>query len=194
MKQITFKLLFLTKDLALAQEEVQKWPVTLLDCYFLASSIRDLLKLKEDITKERDQLLSEVVKLRQSLTQATQQQQDTERAKNEADQSILQVCTDHHVVILGFMLNHSPLLQMIFIDQYATTCSFTSQTFSGVLTKESVVNHFYIFFYFQAMSFAKCIVMYQLLAQLPNTLNEAKVPLPESQFSLILDMWVFSAL
>uniref|UniRef100_A0A8C0EKF3 Cilia and flagella associated protein 58 n=1 Tax=Bubo bubo TaxID=30461 RepID=A0A8C0EKF3_BUBBB len=54
-------------------------------------NIQDLLKLKEEITKERDQLLSEVVKLRQSLTQATEQQQDTERAKNEADQSIMQL-------------------------------------------------------------------------------------------------------
>uniref|UniRef100_A0A663MIC3 Cilia and flagella associated protein 58 n=1 Tax=Athene cunicularia TaxID=194338 RepID=A0A663MIC3_ATHCN len=54
-------------------------------------NIQDLLKLKEEITKERDQLLSEVVKLRQSLTQATEQQQDAERAKNEADQSIMQL-------------------------------------------------------------------------------------------------------
>lgn len=148
MKQITFKLLFLTKDLALAEEEEQKGPVMLPDYYFLASSIRDLLKLKEEITKERDQLLSEVVKLRQGLTQATEQQQDTERAKNEADQSIMQVCTDHQVVILGFVLNHTPLLQLISIDYYATTSSFTSQRFSGVLTKDSVVNGFYIFLYF----------------------------------------------
>uniref|UniRef100_A0A8B9ZG90 Cilia and flagella associated protein 58 n=1 Tax=Anas platyrhynchos TaxID=8839 RepID=A0A8B9ZG90_ANAPL len=62
------------------QEEV-KGLVTLSDYCFLASSIRDLLKLKEEITKERDQLLSEVVTLRQSLTQATEQQQDTERGK-----------------------------------------------------------------------------------------------------------------
>ncbi|NXE54423.1 CFA58 protein, partial [Casuarius casuarius] len=54
-------------------------------------NVRDLLKFKEDITKERDQLLSEVVKLRESLTQATEQQQDTERAKTEADQSIMQL-------------------------------------------------------------------------------------------------------
>uniref|UniRef100_A0A8C8AGH3 Cilia and flagella associated protein 58 n=1 Tax=Otus sunia TaxID=257818 RepID=A0A8C8AGH3_9STRI len=54
-------------------------------------NIQDLLKLKEEITKERDQLLSEVVKLRQSLTQVTEQQQSTERAKNEADQSIMQL-------------------------------------------------------------------------------------------------------
>ncbi|KAM6265398.1 cilia- and flagella-associated protein 58 [Porphyrio hochstetteri] len=54
-------------------------------------NIRDLLKLKEEVTKERDQLLSEVVTLRQSLTEATEQQQDTERAKTEADQSIMQL-------------------------------------------------------------------------------------------------------
>ncbi|KFZ54081.1 Coiled-coil domain-containing protein 147, partial [Podiceps cristatus] len=54
-------------------------------------NIQDLLKLKEEVTKERDQLLSEVVKLRQSLTQVTEQQQATERAKTEADQSIMQL-------------------------------------------------------------------------------------------------------
>ncbi|NWX19361.1 CFA58 protein, partial [Aegotheles bennettii] len=54
-------------------------------------NIQDLLKFKEKITKERDQLLSEIVKLRQSLTEATEQQQDAERAKNEADESIMQL-------------------------------------------------------------------------------------------------------
>lgn len=84
--------------------------MTLLDYYFLAFSIQDLVRLKDEIAKERDQLLSEVVKLRQSLTQATEQQQEAERAKNEADESLIQVCTNHQVVILGFVLNHSPLL------------------------------------------------------------------------------------
>ncbi|XP_050813955.1 cilia- and flagella-associated protein 58 isoform X1 [Gopherus flavomarginatus] len=51
-------------------------------------NIRDLLRFKEEVTKERDQLLSEVVKLRENLIQATEQQQETERAKNEAEQSI----------------------------------------------------------------------------------------------------------
>lgn len=64
----------------------------MLDYYFISSSIRDLLRFKEEVTKERDQLLSEVVKLRESLVQATEQQQETERAKNEAEQSIAQVC------------------------------------------------------------------------------------------------------
>ncbi|KFP39182.1 Coiled-coil domain-containing protein 147, partial [Chlamydotis macqueenii] len=53
--------------------------------------IQNLLKFKEEITKERDQLLSEVVELRQSLTQATEQQQDIEKTKNEAEQTILQL-------------------------------------------------------------------------------------------------------
>ncbi|KFR00894.1 Coiled-coil domain-containing protein 147, partial [Opisthocomus hoazin] len=54
-------------------------------------NILDLLKRKEEVTKERDQLFSEVVKLRQSVTQVTEQQQDTEKAKNKADQSIMQL-------------------------------------------------------------------------------------------------------
>ncbi|NXJ90815.1 CFA58 protein, partial [Corythaixoides concolor] len=54
-------------------------------------NIQDLLKVQEETTRERDQLLSEVVKLRQSLSQATEQQQDTERAKNKADQTVMQL-------------------------------------------------------------------------------------------------------
>ncbi|XP_064229964.1 cilia- and flagella-associated protein 58 isoform X2 [Aotus nancymaae] len=54
------------------------------------SNIQDLLKFKEEVTKERDQLLSEVVKLRESLAQTTEQQQATERSKEEAEQAISQ--------------------------------------------------------------------------------------------------------
>ncbi|EGW12677.1 Coiled-coil domain-containing protein 147 [Cricetulus griseus] len=54
------------------------------------SNIRDLLKFKEEVTKERDQLLSEVVKLRENLVQTTEQQQETERAKEDAQQTINQ--------------------------------------------------------------------------------------------------------
>ncbi|NWR74985.1 CFA58 protein, partial [Centropus unirufus] len=57
----------------------------------MEQDIQDLLKRQEEITKERDQLLSEVVELRQSLTQATELQQATERAKNEADQAVMQL-------------------------------------------------------------------------------------------------------
>lgn len=90
--------------------------MTLLDYYFLASSVEDLLRLQEEVTEERDQLLSEIVELRQSLTEITEQQQETEKAKNEAEQSVLQVCTDHQVVILGFVLSLSPHLQLIYSD------------------------------------------------------------------------------
>lgn len=45
------------------------------------------------MTKERDQLLSEVVKLRENLAQTTEQQQETERAKEDAEQTINQVCS-----------------------------------------------------------------------------------------------------
>ncbi|NXE88499.1 CFA58 protein, partial [Menura novaehollandiae] len=57
-------------------------------------NVEDLLKLQEEVTNERDQLLSEVVKLRQSFTEVTEQQQETEQAKNEAEQSILQLQQD----------------------------------------------------------------------------------------------------
>lgn len=58
---------------------------------FFCFSIRDLLKFKEEVTKERDQLLSEVVKLRESLAQTTEQQQETERCREVAEQAISQV-------------------------------------------------------------------------------------------------------
>lgn len=43
------------------------------------------------MTKERDQLLSEVVKLRESLAQTAVQQQDTERSREEVEHTISQV-------------------------------------------------------------------------------------------------------
>ncbi|KAB0395313.1 hypothetical protein E2I00_015904 [Balaenoptera physalus] len=54
------------------------------------SNIRDLLKFKEEVTKERDQLLSEVVKLREALAQTTEQQQEMERSREEAELAISQ--------------------------------------------------------------------------------------------------------
>uniref|UniRef100_G1PKI3 Cilia and flagella associated protein 58 n=1 Tax=Myotis lucifugus TaxID=59463 RepID=G1PKI3_MYOLU len=54
------------------------------------SNIRDLLKFKEEVTKERDQLLSDVVKLRESLAQTTDQQQNAERSREEAEHAIIQ--------------------------------------------------------------------------------------------------------
>lgn len=81
--------------------------MTLLDSYFLVTSVEDLLRFQDELTEERDQLLSEVVELRQSLTEITEQQQETEKAKNEAEQAVLQVCIDHQMVILGFVLSLS---------------------------------------------------------------------------------------
>lgn len=62
---------------------------------FFFHSIRDLLKFKEEVTKERDQLLSEVVKLRECLAQTVEQQQEMERSREEAEQAISQVCSGH---------------------------------------------------------------------------------------------------
>ncbi|XP_036592331.1 cilia- and flagella-associated protein 58 isoform X3 [Trichosurus vulpecula] len=55
-----------------------------------SNNIRDLLKYKEEITKERDQLLSEVVKLRESLALISEQHQQTSKSKDEAEQAISQ--------------------------------------------------------------------------------------------------------
>ncbi|XP_043911882.1 cilia- and flagella-associated protein 58 [Protopterus annectens] len=60
-------------------------------------SINDLIKIKEDLTKERDQLLSEVVKLRDSLTEAAAQQKKAEDAKQEAIEAIAQLQQDIQV-------------------------------------------------------------------------------------------------
>uniref|UniRef100_A0A8C2YGU7 Cilia and flagella associated protein 58 n=4 Tax=Coturnix japonica TaxID=93934 RepID=A0A8C2YGU7_COTJA len=77
------------------QEEIARLSSSVEQGSGLSSSqeynISDLIKYKEEITKERDELLSEVVELRQSLAQATEQQQDAERAKNEADEAIMQL-------------------------------------------------------------------------------------------------------
>uniref|UniRef100_A0A8C5R8N4 Cilia and flagella associated protein 58 n=1 Tax=Leptobrachium leishanense TaxID=445787 RepID=A0A8C5R8N4_9ANUR len=54
-------------------------------------SLNDLLTIKEDLTKERDQLLAEVVKLRESLMTAVKQQQDAEKAKEETEENIAQL-------------------------------------------------------------------------------------------------------
>lgn len=77
---------------------------------FFLFSIRDLLKFKEEVTKERDQLLLEVVKLRESLAQTTGQQQEMERSKEEAEQAISQVCLIKGYSLLEDSLSfHSPL-------------------------------------------------------------------------------------
>lgn len=51
----------------------------------------DLLKIKEELTNQRDKLLSEVVTLRENLTKATEAQQEIEDEKNKAMELIAQV-------------------------------------------------------------------------------------------------------
>ena len=65
-----------------------------LNAWFLLpppSSVGDLLKIKEELTSERDQLLSEVVTLRDDLTKATATQQEMEAQKEMTMESISQV-------------------------------------------------------------------------------------------------------
>ncbi|NP_001071024.3 cilia- and flagella-associated protein 58 [Danio rerio] len=54
-------------------------------------SVGDLLKIKEELTEQRDKLLSEVVTLRENLTKATGAQQEIEAEKNKAMDMIAQL-------------------------------------------------------------------------------------------------------
>ncbi|KAK2909198.1 hypothetical protein Q8A67_005035 [Cirrhinus molitorella] len=60
-------------------------------------SIGDLLKIKEELTKQRDKLLSEVVTLQKNLTKATDAQQEIEAEKNKAMDTIAQLQQDIQV-------------------------------------------------------------------------------------------------
>ncbi|KAJ8365785.1 hypothetical protein SKAU_G00146160 [Synaphobranchus kaupii] len=60
-------------------------------------SMKDLLKIKSELTKERDELLTEVANIRESLTKAIADQQDTEGLKAEAADTILQLKQDIQV-------------------------------------------------------------------------------------------------
>ncbi|XP_035262172.1 cilia- and flagella-associated protein 58 isoform X1 [Anguilla anguilla] len=60
-------------------------------------SLKDLLKIKSDLTKERDELLTEVANIRDSLTKAIASQQETEATKAQAAETILQLQQDIQV-------------------------------------------------------------------------------------------------
>ncbi|KAK7161348.1 hypothetical protein R3I94_004128 [Phoxinus phoxinus] len=60
-------------------------------------SMGDLLKIKEELTNQRDKLLSEVVTLRENLTKATDAQQEIEAEKNKAMDTIAQLQQDIQV-------------------------------------------------------------------------------------------------
>ncbi|CAB1344740.1 unnamed protein product [Coregonus sp. 'balchen'] len=59
--------------------------------------VNDLLKIKEELTKERDELLTEVVTLRNNLTKATASQQEMEVKKEKAMETISQLQQDIQV-------------------------------------------------------------------------------------------------
>ncbi|XP_029632383.1 cilia- and flagella-associated protein 58 [Salmo trutta] len=59
--------------------------------------VNDLLKIKEELTKERDELLTEVVTLRKNLTTATASQQEMEVQKEKAMETISQLQQDIQV-------------------------------------------------------------------------------------------------
>ena len=55
-------------------------------------SVNELLKVKEDLTKERDEQLSEIVKLREQLAQSASRQQDLEAGIADTTSKIQEVC------------------------------------------------------------------------------------------------------
>lgn len=57
--------------------------------YFI--SVNELLKMKEDLTKDRDEQLSEVVKLREQLADSQSKQQKLETDQEEAMSKIQEV-------------------------------------------------------------------------------------------------------
>lgn len=62
---------------------------------YIFSSVNELLKMKEELTKERDEQLNDIVKLRESLAQATSQQQKLESDKKECEEKIQEVIIVH---------------------------------------------------------------------------------------------------
>lgn len=53
--------------------------------------MNELLKIKDELTKERDEKLSEVTKQREELANATAKQQKAEQDREEAEMKIAEV-------------------------------------------------------------------------------------------------------
>jgi len=60
-------------------------------------SVNELLKIKEDLTKERDEQLTEISKLREQLGEASATQQRLEQDKAEAEEKIMELNQDIQV-------------------------------------------------------------------------------------------------
>ncbi|XP_067909127.1 cilia- and flagella-associated protein 58 isoform X1 [Heterodontus francisci] len=58
------------------------------------SSVNDLLRIQEQLTKDRDELLKEVVALRDKVTEMAANEQEYEHLKDEADQNMAQLQHD----------------------------------------------------------------------------------------------------
>ena len=54
--------------------------------------MNELLKVKEELTKERDEQLTEIVKLREQMAEAEAEQAKLEEAHEDAKQKIQEVC------------------------------------------------------------------------------------------------------
>ena len=65
--------------------------------------MNELLKAKEDLTRERDEQLGEIVKLRESLTEAANSQQKAEQDKVEAEKKIAEVSRSQ--IIASFLVD-----------------------------------------------------------------------------------------
>ncbi|XP_002733915.1 cilia- and flagella-associated protein 58-like [Saccoglossus kowalevskii] len=60
-------------------------------------SVNELLKAKEDLTKERDEQLNEIVKLREALTEANNRMAKAEKDKDDAESKIAELNQDIQV-------------------------------------------------------------------------------------------------
>ena len=60
-------------------------------------SVNELLKMKEDLTKERDEQLQEISRLREELSEANARQSELEQKKAEADEKIQEVSLVFHL-------------------------------------------------------------------------------------------------
>ena len=54
-------------------------------------SVNELLKIKEELTKERDDQLTDIVKLREQLAQSAATQQHLEEQKQQCEEKIQEV-------------------------------------------------------------------------------------------------------
>ena len=84
-------------------------------------SVNELLKIKEDLTKERDEQLQEIVKLREQLADASSRQHDLEITHTEANAKIQEVeRRGRRLKVISF--NQNPKLTSIKINLPPNSC------------------------------------------------------------------------